>query len=58
MQKNNLSQQNRFLQAKRHIHFFYERKKLVCDKCELCHMPLDEVKDNYDEILEKIKRPK
>lgn len=33
---------------------FFEKKRLLCDKCGLCRLSVEEIEKNYKEILERI----
>ena len=32
----------------------YNKKRLLCDKCGLCKLSVEEITKNYDEILERL----
>lgn len=33
---------------------YYKRKRLLCEKCGLCRLSVEEIEENYDEILQRI----
>ena len=33
---------------------YYNRKRLLCEKCGLCRLSIEEIEKNYDEILQRI----
>ena len=44
MQRRKLNNQTNSLQARRRIKFFYERKKILCDKCDLRQLSSNDIK--------------
>jgi ribosomal protein L34E len=40
------------LQAKIHNH--YVKKRMLCEKCDLCRLSVEEIEENYDDILQRI----
>ena len=39
---------------KQRIIDYYQRKRLLCEKCGLCRLSVDEIQENYEEILKRI----
>lgn len=40
------------LEAKIHNH--YAKKRMLCEKCGLCRLSVEEIQENYDDILQRI----
>ena len=36
------------------IHNHYVKKRMLCDKCGLCRLSVEEIQENYDDILQRI----
>lgn len=51
--KQNNYNKNRKL-VKQRISDYYAKQELLCKKCKLCSLSLDDIKENYDDILERI----